>query len=62
MKYKTDNDGNVYFYKKGNINHLIKDIVKVSVKTVFSNSESFINKEFMEILTFIREGISLKKK
>jgi len=62
VKYKTDNDGNVYFYKKGNINHLIKDIVKVSVKTVFSNSESFINKEFMEILTFIREGISLKKK
>jgi hypothetical protein len=26
------------------------------------SSESFLNKEFMEILTFIREGISLKKK
>jgi hypothetical protein len=25
------------------------------------SSESFLNKEFMEILTFIREGISLKK-
>ena len=26
------------------------------------SSESFLNNEFMEILTFIREGISLKKK
>ena len=26
------------------------------------SSESFLNKEFMEILTFIREEISLKKK
>ena len=26
------------------------------------SSESFLNKEFMEILTFVREGISLKKK
>ncbi|MGD0279911.1 MAG: hypothetical protein ABSC11_11455 [Smithella sp.] len=26
------------------------------------SSESFFNKEFMEILTFIRDGISLKKK
>ena len=26
------------------------------------SSESFLNKEFMEILTFIRDGISLKKK
>ena len=26
------------------------------------SSESFLNKEFMEILTFIREGISLNKK
>ena len=26
------------------------------------SSESFLNKEFMEIMTFIREGISLKKK
>jgi len=25
-------------------------------------SESFLNKEYMEILTFIREEISLKKK
>ena len=26
------------------------------------SSESFLNKEFMEILAFIRDGISLKKK
>ena len=26
------------------------------------SSESFLNKEFMEIMTFIREGISLNKK
>ena len=26
------------------------------------SSESFLNNEFMEILTFIREGISLNKK
>ena len=26
------------------------------------SSESFLNKDFMEILAFIREGISLKKK
>jgi hypothetical protein len=37
VKYKTDNDDNVYFYKKETIKHLTKDIVQVSIKTVFSD-------------------------
>jgi hypothetical protein len=47
VKYKTDNDGNVYSYKKGNIKHLTKDIVQVLVKTVFSNEGKKYELEFL---------------
>jgi len=47
VKYKTDNDENVYFYKKGTIKHLTKDVVQVSVKTVFSNEGKKYELEFL---------------
>jgi hypothetical protein len=47
MEYKTDNDGNVYFYNKGTIKHLTKDIIQISVKTIFSNEGKNYELEFL---------------
>jgi len=47
VEYKIDIDENVYFYKKGSIKHLTKDIVQVSVKTVFSDEGKKYELEFL---------------
>ena len=46
MKYKDDNDGNIYSYSKVNIRHSSKNIVQVWEKRVLSEES---RKEYIQI-------------